>query len=66
MSRHTTRLTEPRYRPTCSCGVLTSNERRWIEFLRDISGDGDPPVTLRRVQLLQRAIWGNRGRRLPR
>ena len=25
--------------------------------LRDISGDGDPPGTLRGVQLLRRAIW---------
>ncbi|MGY6410557.1 MAG: hypothetical protein ACXIUV_05965 [Alkalilacustris sp.] len=45
---------------------MTDNERRWIEFLRDISDDGDPPVTLRRVQLLRRAIWGNRGRRVMR
>ncbi|MBK5927984.1 hypothetical protein [Rhodobaculum claviforme] len=66
MSRHTHRFTEHRDRPTCYCGALTDNERRWIEFLRDISGDGDPPVTLRRVQLLRRAIWGNRGRRLAR
>jgi len=55
-----------RHRLTCSCGALTDNERRWIEFLRDISDDGDPPVTLRRVQLLRRAIWGNRGRRVMR
>lgn len=66
MSRHAMRPTEPLHRPNCTCGALTENESRWVEFLRDISDDGDPPVTLRRVQLLRRAIWGNRGRRLPR
>lgn len=66
MSRHAMRLTAPGHRPNCACNALTENERRWIEFLRDISGDGDPPVTLRRVQLLRRAIWGNRGRRVMR
>ena len=66
MSRHAMRPTEPHHRPTCRCGALTDNEQRWIAFLRDISGDGDPPVTLRRVQLLRRAIWGSRGRRVAR
>ncbi|MGY6634228.1 MAG: hypothetical protein ACXIU8_10875 [Alkalilacustris sp.] len=62
MSRHAMRLTEHQHRPVCTCGALTGNEARWLEFLRDISGDRDPPVTLRRVQLLRRAIWGNRRR----
>ena len=33
---------------------LTENERAWIEFLRLISKDSDPGITLRRVQLLRR------------
>jgi hypothetical protein len=33
---------------------LTANERAWIEFLRLISKDSDPGITLRRVQLLRR------------
>ena len=66
MTRHAHRFHDHRARATCNCGALTDNERRWIEFLRDISGDGDPPVTLRRVQLLRRTIWGNRGRRVAR
>lgn len=33
---------------------LTPNERAWLRFLRDISNDTDPGITLRRVQLLRR------------
>ena len=33
---------------------LTENERAWLEFLRLISLDRDPALTLRRVQLLRR------------
>ncbi|SLN76654.1 hypothetical protein ROG8370_03897 [Roseovarius gaetbuli] len=33
---------------------LTPNERAWLRFLRDVSNDTDPGVTLRRVQLLRR------------
>lgn len=33
---------------------LTPNERAWLRFLRDVSNDSDPGITLRRVQLLRR------------
>lgn len=33
---------------------LTPNERVWLRFLRDVSNDSDPGITLRRVQLLRR------------
>lgn len=33
---------------------LTSNERAWLRFLRDVSKDSDPGPTLRCVQLLRR------------
>jgi hypothetical protein len=33
---------------------LTENEKAWLLFLRLISRRRDPPVTLRRVQLLRR------------
>ena len=32
---------------------LTLNERAWLRFLRDISDESDPELTLRRVQLLR-------------
>lgn len=35
---------------------LTENERAWIEFLRLLSRDSDPPVTLKAVQALRAAL----------
>jgi len=35
---------------------LSENERTWIEFLRLLSLDGDPPVTLRAVQALRHVL----------
>jgi hypothetical protein len=32
---------------------ITSNERTWVEFLRLVSADSDPPPTLTRVQRLR-------------
>lgn len=37
-----------------SMGDLTPNERAWLRFLRDVSNNGDPRPSLRRVQLLRR------------
>ena len=39
---------------------LTENERAWLEFLRIISLDRDPALTLRRVQLLRRVCESRR------
>lgn len=36
--------------------MLTMNEMAWIEFLRLISCDRDPPPTLRAIQALRRAL----------
>ena len=33
---------------------MTFNEKAWLRFLRDVSKDSDPRITLRRVQLLRR------------
>ena len=33
---------------------LTANERAWIEFIRLITADTDPPPTLQKIQTLQR------------
>ncbi len=33
---------------------LTPNERAWLRFLRDVSNESDPGITLHRVQLLRR------------
>ena len=35
---------------------LTENELAWIEFLRLVSGDRDPPPTLRLVQGVRRLL----------
>lgn len=35
---------------------LTENERGWVEFIRIISEDTDPPPTLEGVQALRTAI----------
>lgn len=35
---------------------LTANEKAWIEFLRLISCDRDPPLTLKAVQALRCAL----------
>lgn len=35
---------------------LSVNERDWIQFLRAIAGDRDPPVTLKAIQALQLAL----------
>lgn len=40
--------------------ALTSNERDWLRFLRDISNGRDVAITLRRVQLLRRVCEGKR------
>ncbi|SEM41281.1 hypothetical protein SAMN04488077_104244 [Roseovarius tolerans] len=39
---------------------LSENERAWLEFLRMISLDCDPALTLRRVQLLRRVCAAKR------
>ena len=31
----------------------TVNERGWLEFLRDLTHDADPPVSLRVIQALR-------------
>jgi hypothetical protein len=36
--------------------TLTSNEGTWIEFLRLLTDNADPPVTLRGVQALRLAL----------
>lgn len=36
--------------------LLSPNECTWIQFLRLLSRDGDPPVTLRAVQALRHAL----------
>ena len=41
---------------TPSNAPLTENERGWIEFLRLLTGDRDPPVTLAGVQALRAAL----------
>jgi len=35
---------------------LTANERAWVEFIRLASKGMDPPITLAKVQALQR-LW---------
>lgn len=35
---------------------MTVNERSWIEFLRLLSNDADPPVTLKATQALRPAL----------
>lgn len=35
---------------------LTPSGRAWVEVLRVIAGDADPPVTLGAVQLLRRVL----------
>ena len=39
---------------------LSANEIAWLEFLRLISLDHDPALTLRRVQLLRRVCEARR------
>ncbi|MEW2912303.1 hypothetical protein [Leisingera sp. JC11] len=36
--------------------ALTTNERAWLRFLRDLSVGSDPAPTLRHVQLLRRVL----------
>ncbi len=39
-----------------STAPITPNERDWIDMLRCIVGDADPPPTLLGVQALRRAL----------
>lgn len=39
-----------------STDPITGNERDWIEMLRCIVGDADPPPTVLAVQALRRAL----------
>ena len=34
----------------------TVNEQAWLEFLRDLTHDADPPVSLRMIQALRLAL----------
>ena len=45
---------------------ITANEKAWVEFLRMISRDSDPPVTLQAVQVLRRVLGSPRHRQLAR
>ena len=36
--------------------TITKNERAWIEFLRVVTGDSDPPPTLHLVQELRKTF----------
>lgn len=36
--------------------VLTEHEKGWVEFIRLIAGDRDPPPTLAAVQALHRVL----------
>ncbi|WP_212526132.1 hypothetical protein [Actibacterium sp. MT2.3-13A] len=40
--------------------LLTTNERAWLRFLREVSFGRDPAPTLRRVQLLRRICASRR------
>jgi len=42
---------------------ISANERAWIEFLRLVSGDSDPPPTMHAIQLIRRVLR-RRGRSL--
>jgi hypothetical protein len=50
----------------CAAGqrLITANERGWIEFIRLVSNDTDPPPTLERVQALRRIFMPPSGARL--
>jgi hypothetical protein len=39
-----------------STALITQNERDWIDMLRCIVGDADPPPRLPAVQALRRAL----------
>jgi len=39
-----------------SARPFTENERAWIGFLRQVSGDSDPGPTLQLVQALRQAV----------
>lgn len=41
--------------------TFTANERAWIDFLRLLSGDGDPRPSLAAIQALRRVLWASRG-----
>ena len=43
-----------------STNPITENERDWIDMLRCIVGDADPPPRLPAVQALQKALLGGR------
>lgn len=49
-----------RSRPAFSSNpLLTENEMAWIEFLRLITADSDPPPTLARIQRLRALFPGS-------
>lgn len=37
---------------------LTDNERAWMSFLRELHDDPVRAPTLRAIQVLRRALWG--------
>lgn len=36
--------------------AVTANEQGWLELVRDLSQDADPPVTLKVAQALRQAL----------
>jgi hypothetical protein len=52
-----TRTQKPAHRlPAQSATPLTANESAWIDFLRLLSCNTDPPPTLKAVQALRQAL----------
>ncbi len=49
-----------------STAAITANETAWIDMLRTIVGEADPPPTLRAVQALRVALAKRKaGRAIP-
>ncbi len=52
-----TRTQKPAHRqPAQNATSLTANESAWIDFLRLLSCNTDPPLTLKAVQALRLAL----------
>lgn len=59
MKEHDRRVVEGFKLP--STAPFSQNERDWIDMLRQVAGDSDPPLTMAGVQALRAAVSQPRG-----